>query len=148
MNAVSFQLAEAVLSGGSAREFITSLTNPQVKLLQMGFFKGRQILDGQLYGKRYPRPASMSTPYAWGDMILSVQVSKRESATNRLYEIGLCTMGQFGADYPDIWLGQFLHTEVLRAVSAAMAVLDSLPPDVTYDQLDKLLRNATAGSRI
>ncbi len=132
----SFHVVERVLESGRAKAFIKGLVNLEVNLRQAGFFKGR----GWVYGKGFQRPASMPTPYAWGPMILSVQKSKVMGSEADLYEIGLCTMGQFGVDYADIWLGRFRRGDVMCIVKSLEARLNNLPHDINYNGLDRLLR--------
>jgi hypothetical protein len=74
-------------------------------------------------------------------MALTVQTTDAQRGS---FEIGLCTMGQFGVDYPDIWLGRFPGHNLIAAVKAAIGVLENAPQTKpTYDVLDRDLRAAT-----
>lgn len=134
------QLADALLEG-KASDFIKNLRDPEPQLLKMGFARFLRRAESIIYYTKYPRPSGMPTPYTWGDMALVVYRSAI-AVLSPLYELGLCTMGQLGTDYPDIWLGRYPAYEIIQRTSAAMEVLAELPDDTTYDQLDHLLRTA------
>lgn len=134
------QIVNELLSGAAAKDWIKNRFTPEMWLHRSGFELEHR--HGIHHYRKFSRPESMPTPYAWGDLVLDVYYSK---ATDRkrwpVFELGVHTMGQFLADYPDIWLGQFSYHTIVEAARRAVDVLQDRE-GLTYDELDSRLRAA------
>jgi len=69
-----------------------------------------------LVGKHYPRP--WPTPYDYGPITL--EAHRQEDGK---WDVGVCTMGQWGYDYPDIWLGSVRPHMLLPVIKRLLPVV-------------------------